>query len=851
MKLKTTLLILATVASSVAFAQVDTPTVDLPDTNLNKANIIPVFTVSADGLESTTESQDVSGLLQSSRDVFLNVAGFNFSAARYRFRGYSSENMQVMMNGIPMNDRESGWAIWAYWGGLNDITRYPENRAGISSAQMGFGGVGGFSNINLRPTAVRKGTRVSYALTNRTYRQRAIVTHSSGMQENGWAYAVSGAFRYSQEGYVDGSSFNGGSYFASVMKKINDKHSLTLSGFGAPTVQARQGISVQEAYTLTGDNFYNPYWGYQSNADGTDSTKRNARVRDNHKPYVFLTHDFKISSKKKLTTTVYGVFGKTANSNLNWYEAPDPRPDYYRYLPSYNAVENPGIAALQTLDWTNGGNTNVTQINWDGLYNANYKNLFTIEDPNGEVGTTLTGNRSKYVVEEYRQDPRQFGLKAIYTAPLNDKFYLATGAQADIYKSKNYKVMQDLLGGEYWVDVDQFAERDFSDSLSAQNDLANYNNIIEEGDVFGYNYDINVHTYNAYANVDMKTKKVDGYLGVNLSNTTFWRTGHMQNGRFPDESLGDSEKQNFFNYGVKAGVTYKVTGRHLITANMAYLTRAPLSRNSYVSPKTRDHLVKNLESTEVISGDINYHIRYPNLRARITAFYTQINNQVWARSFYHDEYNAFVNYVMTDVDQLFYGTEIGVEYTLASVWVLSGAFTTGDYIYSNRPKATITADNTQELIAEDRTIYLKNYDIGGMPQLAGTIGLKYNSPKYWFAGANWNYFDRINLGPNPDRRTEEAVSAFVVTDPQWNETLDVTELDNGYTVNLFGGKSWRLSSGKFLRLFMSVSNVLNNTDFKTGGYEQLRYNPGEIGKFPPKYGYMYGLTYFAMVTYQF
>jgi len=293
-------------------------------------------------------------------------------------------------------------------------------------------------------------------------------------------------------------------------------------------------------------------------------------------------------------------------------------------------------------------------------------------------------------------------------------------------------------------------------------------NIIEKGDVFGYNYDIHVNTYDAFANIDWKSSKIDGYVGLNLSSTSFWRTGHMRNGRFPEESFGDSEKQNFFNYGVKGGVTYKVTGRHLITANLAYLTRAPLSRNAYISPKTRDHLVKNLESTEVISGDVSYHVRYPNLRARVTAFYTQINNQVWSRSFYHDEYNAFVNYVMTDVDQLFYGTEIGVEYTMASVWVLSGAFTTGDFIYNNRPKATITADNTQELIAEDRTIYIKNYDIGGMPQLAGTFGLKYNSPKYWFAGANWNYFDRMNLGPNPDRRTEEAVSSFVVTLPLEN-----------------------------------------------------------------------------------
>ncbi len=848
MKFKSILLSVAFACPFVVLGQIDT-TNQNPD-SLDVPNIIPDFTVAADELESESQSQDISGILQSSRDVFMSIAGFNFSAARYRFRGYSSENTQVMMNGIPMNDRESGWAIWAFWGGLNDVTRYPENRQGISSAQMGFGNIGGFSNIDLRPTNIRKGTRVSYALTNRTYRQRAMVTHSTGLNEKGWALAFSGAFRYSQEGYVDGTSFNGGSYYASVMKKLNDKHSITLAGFGAPTVQGRQGIAVQEAYDLTGNNFYNPYWGWQSNAAGTDSTKRNSRMRDNHKPHVFLTHDFKISSRKSLSTTAYGVFGRTSNSNLNWYEAPDPRPDYYRYLPSYNAIENPSIAAMQEADWT-GGNTNVTQIDWDALYNANYKNLYTLEDPNGEVGTSLTGNRSKYIVEEYRQDPRQFGLKMIYNAPVNNKVYMSAGAQADIYKSKNYRLMNDLLGGDFWVDVDQFAERDFSDSLSAQNDLNNYNNVIEEGEIFGYNYDINVHTYDAFVNFDWKSSKVDGYVGFTVANTTFWRTGHMQNGRFPDDSFGDSEKQNYFNYGVKAGALYKVTGRHLVSVNAMYQTRAPFSRNAYVSPRTRDHVVNNLTSTEIISGDINYQVRYPNLRARATAFYTQINDQTWARSFYHDEYNAFVNYVMNDVDQLFMGTEIGVEGTLASVWVLSGAFTVGDYIYSNRPKATITADNTQEVIAEDRTIYLENYDIGGMPQLAGTIGLKYNSPKYWFVGANWNYFDQMNLSPNPDRRTEEAVASFVTSDPQWDETLQTTELEGGYTVNLFGGKSWRLSSGKYLRLFGSVSNLLNETDFITGGYEQLRYTPGQIDQFPPKYGYMYGLTYFVMVTYQF
>ena len=115
---------------------------------------------------------------------------------------------------------------------------------------------------------------------------------------------------------------------------------------------------------------------------------------------------------------------------------------------------------------------------------------------------------------------------------------------------------------------------------------------------------------------------------------------------------------------------------------------------------------------------------------------------------------------------------------------------------------------------------------------------------------NFNYFANIWLDPNPDRRTEEAVDKFVVTDPQWNDNLAQEKLENNYTVNAFAGKSWKIKK-YFVNLNVNVTNVLNNTDFRTGGFEQLRYDPSNINKFPPKYGYHYGLTYFAMLSLRF
>ncbi len=806
--------------------------------------IVPTFSTTLDALEDeNAENQDVSGLLQSSRDVFNSTAGFNFSAARYRIRGYDSENYITTMNGVTLNNPETGRAIWALWGGLNDVTRYQETKNGISASSLTFGGIGGSSNINARPTALRKGTNISYGLANRTYQHRVMLTHSTGMMSNGLAVAISGSGRYSDEGYVDGTFFSGGSYFVSIEKKINDKHSLGFVGFGAPTVQGRNSITTQETYTLTGNNYYNSYWGYQN------GEKRNSRVRNTHQPYLMLNHYFDISKKTHLTSSLYYTFGKSGNTRLNWNNTADPRPEYWKNLPS--AFENPGDEAQfaqQTALWES-LNPTTTQLDWDQFYFANSKNLFTLENVNGS-GTSFTGNRAKYIIEEQRSDVYDYGFNTAVTHKLSEKLLLSGGARVSIYKSENFKVLNDLLGAEFWVDTDQFAERDFKDPDAAQADLNNPNKLVKEGDRFGYDYDININTINAFGQVEGTFSKIDWYAGLSVTQTSFWRTGNMKNGLFPANSYGDSEKQNFFNYGAKAGVVYKLTGRHLITANGAYITRAPLARTAYLSPRTRDQVVDDLKNEKILSGDLNYIVRYPKVKTRATVFYTSIEDKTWSRSFYHDELRTFVNYNMTGVDQLFVGMEFGAEVNLTSTITATGTFASGDFTYNSRPTATIIQDNSTKLLEEKKTIYLKNYKLGDSPQTASSIGLRYRSPKYWFVGADFNYFTDIYIQVNPDRRSESAVSNLVNTDPQVQQILEQTELGDDYTINFYAGKSWKIKQ-YFIRINLNINNVLNNKDFQTGGFEQLRYNKTNIDKFPPMVGYMLGRTYFAMVSFSF
>jgi hypothetical protein len=400
------------------------------------------------------------------------------------------------------------------------------------------------------------------------------------------------------------------------------------------------------------------------------------------------------------------------------------------------------------------------------------------------------------------------------------------------------------------LDIDKYAiQEPFLITDESQSDLRNPNRIVTEGDRYAHDYTANINTYKLFAEADFTYMKVDFYLGGEISYTEFWRTGHMQNGRFPDDSYGDSEKQQFPNFGIKGGVTYKINGKNFVTANGAFVTRAPAFRNSYISPRTRDFVVGDLKNEKMLAGDINYILRTVNVKSRLTLYYTYLQDETWARSFYHDDLNTFVNYLMTGVDKVYAGMELGIEVNITSSWVTTGVLGMGEFIYNSRPVATISRDNDAEVLS-NRTVYLKNFYIGGMPQTLGSLGIKYNSPKYWWVGLNGNFFGDIYLDINPDRRTEEAISSFSSEDIRVEEILAQQKLEDAFTMDLFAGKSFKIKD-YFLMITASVNNLLDKKDFASGGFEQLRYDTENINKFPPKYFYLYGRNYFINLSFRF
>lgn len=792
---------------------------------------------SLDGDDDGGKGQSMSGLLSASNDVFDNAASFNFSSAFFKIRGYDSEYGSVYMNGLKMNNLENGRAVWSYWSGLNDVTRNKISANDPRELDFTIGNIGGATDINTRASMQRKQAKVTYSWSDRTYNNRVILTYNTGLLNNGWAFSLSGSWRQGSGGYIDATTYNSWAYFAAIEKKFGKKrnHSLNLTSFGTPTRRGSSTAVTMEVYDLMGKH-YNPNWGWQGDK------MRNSREKHYFLPTFMLNYDYAINSKMKFDVGIGYMFGVDGSTALNWYNSADPRPDYYRYLPSYQA--DPSVADLYRDAWLT--DESISQVNWDRLYQVNYNR--------GTEG-------ARYIVEDRITYKKHGVMNAKFTYDVLDNVRLLFGVDVLTQSNRNYKTIDDLLGGAYWVDINQFAERDVKgDTLAYQNDVLYYEKYghakrAEVGDKFGYDYAINTFETELWTQVNASLENFDVYAGFSASITDFYRQGYMKNGLYMDNSYGKSDNNTFLGMGAKIGGLYKITGRHFVDIKATYFNRAPNSRNAYLSPRIKDETIANLENEKIYGIEASYIIRYPKLNARVTGYYTQFVDQTDLISFYHDDLATFVNYAMSNMNKVHAGVELGIEYKPISSVSIYGAMAYGDYKYSNNPTVQISAEN-KTFEDSGQTTYLKNYYAPGV-QWANTLGIKWQAPKYWYVNVNGNYFDKIYLSLNPERRTSLAIAGLNPEDPAdmylIEQTIRQNDAHGGFSLDASIGKSFRVAKKYFVNINVSCSNILNNTNIVSGGYEQLRfdYENKNPQKFPEKYFFMYGRTFFINGTFRF
>ncbi|MBA6156923.1 TonB-dependent receptor [Tenacibaculum sp. S7007] len=811
---------------------------------------LSTITITDDELSDDASAADnISGLLQASRDIYSRTAAFEWSGSFYRIRGLDSENGKVLINGIEMNKLYNGRPQWSNWGGLNDVLRNQEFSNGLTPSNYTFGGVLGSTNINTRASEYRKGGRISYASSNRSYSHRLMATYSSGLLENGWAITASGSRRAGNEGYVDGTFYDANSIFLSIEKQLNDKHALNLTVIAAENERGKSSPNTQEVFDIR-DIKYNSYWGYQN------GKMRNSRVKRLYEPIIMLNHYWDISDNSTLNTNVSYQFGEIGNSRLDYNGANNPDPTYYRKLPSW-ALSDPNgpdyeKAYKSLINFQENG-----QIDWDELI----------------IGNLGSPENARVILYEDRNDDKQFTANTIFSSELTDNITLTASAEYRKLESENFATPIDMLGGTGYRDVNTFGNT-FDQQ---QSNILTPNRTIGLGDRFKYNYIFDSEIYGGFAQLQFKYNKVDFYVAGQASQTSHQREGLYQNGYFPNNSLGKSKKLDFFNYGAKGGLTYKASGRHLIDFNGAYITKAPSLRNSFSNSRANNISVADvaeLNSEKILTGDISYIFRSPMITSKVTGYFTDIYDATEISFFFADgiggDNSAFIQEILTGIDKRHFGVELGIEAKVTSTLTLKGAANIGQYTYNNNPNLVITTENasTPGFTNGKRDLgqsSLKDYRLAAGPQKAYSFGFDYRDPDYWWFGATVNYLDQAFVDVSPIRRTTNFIAdvdgqPFPGYDPVVaRQLLQQEQFDDYFVVNVIGGKSWKVGNNKYIGLFASVTNLLNE-EYKTGGFEQGRNanyielrddNANGQPSFGNKYWHGRGTTYFINVNYRF
>ena len=977
-------------------------------------------------------SQSQASSASASTDVFNATTSFAWSTVRYRNRGYESNVENYYIEGLHFNSQERGNFNYSAMGGLNDASRYKEVLNPMEATNFTFGSLGQSTNYLMGATRYAQGWKVGVAGTNRNYKARVNATYSSGLMNNGWAVTAQLAYRFSP--YIDtkgiigeGIKYYSLGYFLTA-ERVWDNARLKLITFGAPTERGQNAAVTQEVYDLTGSINYNPYWGYQN------GKVRNSRIVKSYDPTFIAAYEWKLDENQRFKAAVGYHYSMYSNSALNYYNAPDPRPDYYRNLPSAywdGQIANPWneVNADQLYDesgkpygWgmfigedMNGnylgsgyiaedGNlvgpsvnkkayndlvqlwkardNKTTQIDWNNIYAANYAN--NANDPNASA---------RYILERRHNDIQEANASFLYVNTQFDHLKMTLGAEGKFAQGIHYKTIDDLLGGNQWIDVDAFADRDIKELASnsgfTQKDIENvrknevregYDSIVTaNGRKFGYDYRINMGDMKVWFQNEWTFNEVDLYYALALDYSMMQRTTNMLNGRAwyltnlalkngsedywkywgkrmfdriadndasllnPGNTLvGDAH--HFFDPAFKAGVTYKIDGRNRLKLNALAETRAPYARDAYISQRVHDRVVENIykhdnakslkdfyaASEKVVSTDLTYEFNYPIVRGRVTGFFTQSWDGTELNGYYDDDARTFVNQAMTGIDKRYLGVEAALAFKLGTYFTLTGVTSVGDYRYTSNATAVTSAENgmpmTQD-IADQSLVFettdkvlLKGLRLSTGPQVNASLKLSFFHPKMWFADVTVSYHDWNFLSVAPSRRmqglycgtrmdgtavngwfgdentnaiqTTDGMALRVDFDENNNPVYENAVLDNNgvpvlkypfntmveqeslaaknplnrFLIDLSVGKLLYLPNRQSLSINLSVSNVTNNTHFKTGGYQQARLpravRQGQLDyhnsvitanawKFPSKYYYAWGTNFFLSVTYKF
>lgn len=742
---------------------------------------VAVSTVTADEITYKLGGQEFPEILKSTPGVYVTKDGGGFGDAKINMRGFQSANVAVMVNGVPVNDMEWGGVYWSNWAGLSDVTRSMQTQRGLGASKISAPSVGGSVNIVTNGIDAKKGGTFSFGVGNDGLYNLSL-SLSTGLTKNGWAMSILAAKRWG-DGYIQGTNFEGYNWFVNISKRINDRHQLSLTAFGAPQKHGQRnalndGLTIaewQKAKNFMGEKDmyrYNASYGFDKNGE-----QRYSSFNEYHKPQISLNHQWQIDYKSSLSTALYMSIGRGSG------------------------YSGQGRTSADRNAWkgTNYGILNTTFRNPDGTFAYD-----KIQELNA---ASIDGSRM--VMSKSNNNHMWYGLLSTYTNQITPSLELSAGVDVRYYIGEHNNEIIDLYDGKYFIDDNSRRNVKASDNIAAADPTWQYEKL-QVGDKVYRDYDGHVHQEGVFAQLEWTRNKLNAFVSGSISNTGYWRYDRF----YYDAEHAESDHVNFLGYTVKGGANYNITDKHNVFANLGYISRAPFfSGGAFLQSTTSNVTNPDPLNERVFSAELGYGFRSGIFTANLNAYYTLWMDKSFVRSTQMSN-GDYARINLGGVDARHMGIELDFSLRPTRWMDITGMLSLGNWIWDSNTKGyiydsqgqpmTAALDGTvaSGIMADDHAwLFLKQKGIkvGGSAQTTGAIGVTVRPMKGLRVSADWNAYGNnyadfwLGSGLNGNQTIE-------VKDPwriPWGHQLDLSA-------------SYRFKIGNiFATIYGNVNNVYN------------------------------------------
>ncbi|QMU63428.1 MAG: TonB-dependent receptor plug domain-containing protein [Flavobacteriaceae bacterium] len=746
---------------------------------------VAVSTITATEIQDKLGSQEFPELLNNTPSVYATKSGGGFGDGRINIRGFSQENIAVLINGVPVNDMENGRVFWSNWVGLSDVTTAMQVQRGLGSSKLAISSVGGTINIITKTTDKKEGGSFLVSSGNNSY-IKTLATYSTGKNENGFAASFL-LSRTTGEGYIEGTKFQGYNYFVGLGW---DKgvHDFQFIATGAPQNHNQRTTSFFNMASLSDYLQYGRRYNY--NHGYLNGQEFNWRKNFYHKPIVSFNWNWDVSENSSLTASAYLSFGRGGGTG-----------DIGRLggrFASDKAFRDPvtGFVQFDKIVASNSGTlTNFANGFSYGNTADPTTSTFLVNDDELSASSIPAGlsRRNGFIRRASINSHNWVGLLANYNNNLNENLSFDIGFDLRSYRGIHYRRIDNLLGAAGYRDNDDVNNPLNVLSTEYSSDLGTLWNVFKSTDneeKINYHNDGLVRWFGAFGQVEYKNDVISAFIQGAISQQGFKRIDYFN--YLNSDPARETDWKNIIGGNIKGGINWNINEQNNIYGNAGYYSKQPFFDAVFLN--FRNDLNPDPRNEKIIGYELGYGFRSNKLKVNLNLYRTQWKDRFISVS---SRFNGIQgNADIQGVEQIHTGAELDATYELTDRLQLIGMLSVGNWEYAGNVSGTAFDQNQTALGTIN--LFLDNVKVGDAAQFTSRLAVNYDVTDNFKLDYSHRFVGKLYA----------RINAEDFSDPNHNGSLQLP----GYSLGDLGGSyGWVLDEDTFESIYfrININNVFN------------------------------------------